>query len=180
MAFAASYLLAQSVWGSRFLIVAAPAYLLLVAIAATRLRPRRLQLIAVTLIAAWAALSGALQLTHRDKISWQPLVARMIQQEMNQSDSVHVYTRQGVTGTTIQYYLDQASEQRLRVQYVDDFSDIDEAHFWLAFIRYRHDTGPLPLVIFAARGDMLGEAIEADAPGHKVIFIPVWRRAGMR
>jgi hypothetical protein len=178
IAFAASYLLTQSVWGSRFLIIVAPAYLLLVTIAATRLRPRRLQLIAVTLIAAWAALGGALQLTHRDKISWQPLVARMIQQEMSQSDSVRVYTRQGVTGTTIQYYLDQASELRLRVQYVDDYSEIDEAHFWIAFIRYRHDTGPLPLEIFAARGDLLGEAIEADAPGHKVIFIPVWRRAG--
>ena len=180
IAFAASYLLAQSVWGSRFLIIVAPAYLLLVAIAATRLQPRRLRLIAVSLIAVWATLSGALQLTHRDKISWLPLVARMIQQEMNQSDSVLVYTRQGVTGATIQYYLDQANEQRLRVQYVDDYSDINGAHFWIAFIRYRHDTGPSPLEIFAARGDRLGEAIEADAPGHKVIFIPVQRRSGMR
>lgn len=180
IAFAASHLLAQSVWGSRFLIVVAPAYLLLVAIAVTRLQPRRLRLIAVMLIAAWAAMSGALQLTHRDKISWQPLVARMIQQETNQSNSIRVYTRQGVTGTTIQYYLDQANEQRLRVAYVDDYSDINEAQFWIAFIRYRHDTGPLPLEVFAARGDALGEAIEADAPGHKVIFIPVRRRDGDR
>jgi len=177
IAFAASYLLAQSVWGSRFLIVAAPAYLLLVAIAATRLQPRSLQRITVTLIAASAMLSGALQLTHRDKINWQPLVERLIQQQMNQSDSLRVYARQGVTGTTIQYYLDQANEQRLRVQYVDDYSEINETHFWIAFIRYRHDTGPLPLEIFAARGDRLGEAIEADAPGHQVIFIAVQRRA---
>ena|SRR5437764_7589911 len=102
----------------------------------------------------------------------------MIQQETNQSDGVRVYTRQGVTGTTIQYYLDQASEQRLRIAYVDDYSDINDADFWIAFIRYRHDTGPLPLDLFAARGDILGEAIEADAPGHKVIFVPVRRRAG--
>ncbi|MEN3334270.1 MAG: mannosyltransferase [Blastocatellia bacterium] len=180
IAFVASYLLAQSVWGSRFLIVVAPAYLLLVALAATTLQPRKLRFIAVSLIAVWATLSGALQLTHRDKISWQPLVERMIQQETNQSDGLRVYTRQGVTGTTIQYYLDQASEQRLRVAYVDDYSDINAAHFWIAFIRYRHDTGPLPLDVFAARGDRLGEAIEADAPGHKVIIIPVWRREGTR
>lgn len=180
VAFVASYLLAQSVWGSRFLIVVAPAYLLLLSIAATTLQLRKLRLVAVSLIAVWAALSGALQLTHRDKISWQPLVERMIQQETNQSDGLRVYTRQGVTGTTIQYYLDQAGEQRLRVAYVDDYSDIDAAHFWLAFIRYRHDTGPLPLDVFAARGDRLGEAIEADAPGHKVILIPVWRREGTR
>jgi hypothetical protein len=178
IAFAASYLLAQSVWGSRFLIVVAPAYLLLVALAATRLQPRRLQRIAVTLIAAWAALSGALQLTHRDKINWQPLVERMVQQEMNQSEGVRVYTRQGVVGTTVQYYLDQANEQRLRVQYVDDYSEIHDAHFWIAFIRYRHDIGPLPLEVFAARGDTLGEAIEADAPGHNVIFIPVRQAEG--
>src|SRR5205085_7916365 len=90
VAFAASYLLAQSVWGSRFLIVVAPAYLLLVAVAATGVRPRRLRRIAVTLVAAWAALSGALQLTHRDRINWQPLVERMIQQETNSGERVPV------------------------------------------------------------------------------------------
>lgn len=176
IAFAASYILAQSVWGSRFLIVVAPAYLLLVAIAVTRLPRRGLRRTSVALIAAWAVLSGALQFAHRDKIDWRPLVERMVQQEINAGDNVHVFTRQGVTGTTIQYYLDQANEQRLRVRYVDDYSEINEAHFWLAFIRYRHDTGPLPLEIFAARGDQLGEAIEADAPGHKVIFVSVHHR----
>jgi hypothetical protein len=178
IAFAASYLLAQSVWGSRFLIVVAPAYLLLVAIAVTRLSSRRWRFIAVVLAAAWATLSGALQLTHRDKVNWQPLVAQMIHQEVNLSDDLHVYTRQGVVGVTTQYYLNQSNDERFRVQYVDDYSDINDAHFWLAFIRYRHETGPLPIEWFAARGDRVGEAIEADAPGHKVIFVPVWRRDG--
>ena len=178
IAFAASYALKQSVWGSRFLIVVAPAYLLLIAIAATGLRPRGLRHTVVTLMAAWAALSGALQLTHRDKINWQPLVERMIQRQANQSDGARVYTRQGVVGTTVQYYLDRANEQRLRVRYVDDYDDISEAQFWIAFIRYRHDSGPSPLDQFAARGDQPGEAIEADAPGHKVLLIPVRRREG--
>ncbi|HEY9230601.1 MAG TPA: hypothetical protein VIS78_00585 [Blastocatellia bacterium] len=180
IAFAASYLLAQSVWGSRFLIVVAPAYLLLVAVAATRRRPRKLRRLAVATLAAWAALSGALQLTHRDKINWQPLVERMIQSEMNQVSEIPVYTRQGVTGTTIQYYLDQAGEQRLRLRYLDDYSAIDAPRFWIAFIRYRHDTGPTPAEGLAARGDLLGEAVEADAPGHQVIFIPVEHRAPMK
>jgi Dolichyl-phosphate-mannose-protein mannosyltransferase len=180
IAFAASYLLKQSVWGNRFLIIVAPAYLLLIAIAATRLRPRQLRHLVITLMVVWAALSGALQLTHRDKINWQSLVARLIEQEANQSGGLRVYTRQGVVGTTLQYYLDRANEQRLRVRYVDDYDDINEAQFWIAFIRYRHDSGPSPLDLFAARGDQLGEAIEADAPGHKVIFIPVRRRDGNR
>jgi hypothetical protein len=176
IAFAASYVLAQSVWGSRFLIVVAPAYLLLISIAITRLSSRRWQFVAVAAVAAWAALSGALQLTHRDKINWQPLVAQMINQELNPVDGLHVYTRQGVVGVTTQYYLDRASEERFHVQYVDDYADINDAHFWLAFIRYRHETGPLPIEWFAARGDRLGKMIEADAPGHKVIFVPVWHR----
>ena len=177
VAFAASYLLAQSVWGSRFLIVVAPAYLLLIAVAATRLRPLKLQRLAIALLAAWAVLSGALQLTHRDKINWQPLVEGLIQREANQPGELSVYTRQGVTGTTLQYYLDQASEQRLRVRYVDDYGAIDEPRFWMAFIRYRHETGPPPSEVLAARGYQLGEAIEADAPGHNVIFIPVWHES---
>ena len=73
---------------------------------------------------------------------------------------------------------DRAKEERFHVQYVDDYGDINDAHFWLAFIRYRHETGPLPVELFAARGDQLGDAIAADAPGHQVIFVPVWRRDG--
>jgi hypothetical protein len=175
VAFAASHLFAQSVWGSRFLIVVAPAYLLLIAVAVTRLPSRALQTVAITLVALSALMSGALQLTHRDKINWQPLVARMIQQETTPADAVHVYTRQGVVGVTTQYYLNHANDERFHVQYVDDYADIDDAHFWLAFIRYRYETGPLPVEWFAAHGDQLGEAIEADAPGHQVIFVPVWR-----
>jgi 4-amino-4-deoxy-L-arabinose transferase-like glycosyltransferase len=175
IAFAASYLLAQSVWGNRFLIVVAPAYLLLVSIAAARIRPPRLRRAAVVLMIACAGLSGALQLTHRDKIDWRPLVERLTERETNAGEPVHVYTRQGVVGTTIQYYLDRAGEERLRVRYVDDYAQIDEAHFWIAFIRYRHESGPLPSAMFTTRGDRLGEAIEAEAPGHQVIFIPVWR-----
>lgn len=180
VAFTASYLIAQSVWGSRFLIVVAPAYLLLIAIAATTIELQVLRRVAVTLVAAWGALSGALQLTHRDKISWQPLVERMIQQTMKQSDDVQVYTRQGVVGTTVQYYLNQAGDGRLRVAYVDDFAEIDDAQFWIAFIRYGHDTGLRPDETFAGRGDALGEAIEARAPGHRVIFIPVRRDGNQR
>ena len=175
IAFAASYLLAQAVWGSRFLIVVAPAYLLLIAVAATELRRPALRRVVVALMAAWAALSGGLQLTHRDKVNWQPLVERMIQQQADSADRVSVYTAQGVAGITIEYYLNQANEQRLRVHYIDDYSQIADARFWIAFLRYRHETGPLPSEVFTARGDRLGEAIEADAPGHKVVFLHVER-----
>ena len=173
IAFAASYALPQSVWGARFLIIVAPAYLLLVATSVTRLRSPRLRVIVVALVAAWAGFSAVLQLTHRDKIDWRSPIAQMISQEPRAAGPVRVYTRQGVTGTTITYYLEQGNEARFQVEYVDDFADIEDGHFWIAFVRYRHETGPQPYQVFTDRGDRLGPVIEADAAGHSVLMVPV-------
>lgn len=175
-AFVASQMLPQSIWGARFLIIVAPAYLLLSSAAAMRLRPARVRIVTATLMILWAAFSGAGQLTNRDKIAWEPLVRRMIQAEADQPGLTKVYAKQGVTGVTVQYYLDNAGERRLRVEYADDFAELNDAHFWVAFLKYAHENHPLPQSVLTERGYKVGDIIEADAPGHKVFLFPAWRR----
>jgi uncharacterized membrane protein len=173
--FIASQVLPQSVWGIRFLIIVAPSYLLLLSIAAMKLRPEWLRTLTVTLMVGWMALSGGIQLINRDKIAWEPLVRRMIQAEPDQSELIKVYTKQGVTATTIQYYLDTANEKKLRVEYVDDYERSKEEHFWIAFLRYEHEHNQMPQSDLTEHGYKVGDVIEADAPGHKVFLCPVWR-----
>jgi hypothetical protein len=173
--FVASQVLPQSVWGIRFLIIIAPSYLLLLSIAAMRLRPKWLMTLTVSLMIAWVAFSGGIQLANRDKIAWEPLVRQMIQAEPDQLELIKVYTKQGVTATTIQYYLDSANEKKLRVEYLGDYTESRDEHFWVAFLKYEHEHNPLPPSDLVERGYKVGDAIEADAPGHKVFLLPVWR-----
>lgn len=173
--FVASQLLPQSVWGIRFLIIVAPSYLMLLSIAATRLRPVWLRTLTASLMIAWIALSAGIQLANRDKIAWEPLVRRLIQAEPDQFEPIKVYTKQGVTATTIQYYLDSANEKRLRVEYPGDYTESKDEHFWVAFLKYEQEHNPMPPTDLVERGYKVGDAIEADAPGHKVFLLPVWR-----
>src|SRR5262249_56770543 len=151
-----------------------------VAVSIFRLRPEALRTTVVAGVVAWAVLSGSLQLTHRDKVDWRGPIRQMIVSERRAPEPIRVYSRQGVAGNTVKYYLDQAGENGLQVEYTDDFAEIQDPHFWIAFVRYAHETGPLPYESFAARGDALGPIIESEAAGHSVFLVSVNRPEGPR
>jgi hypothetical protein len=176
LAFAASHSMTQSVWGLRFLIIAAPAYLLLVSIAALRLHTRWLRLAVASLIVVWAAACGFAQLGNRDKVSWEPLVRQMIQAEPARPGGTKVYTEKGNAGTTVQYYLNQANESRFEVVYIDYYTEPQEDRFWVAYLEYAFDAAPPPQKVLAERGYEIGDGIKAEAAGHKVFLFPARRR----
>jgi hypothetical protein len=175
IAFAASHLMTQSVWGLRFLIIVVPSYLLLVSIAALNLRPGWLRVLTASLIMGWAAVSGLAQLSNRDKISWEPLVRQMIQAEPAHPSITKVYTEKGNAGTTVQYYLNEAKEARFEVVYIDYYTEPQEDHFWVAYLQYAFEAQPPPQEILTERGYKIGDGIKAEAAGHKVFLFPVWR-----
>lgn len=173
VSFVASHALPQPVWAFRYLIIASPAYLLLVAEGAYRLRPARLRLAAVGLIVCWSSLSCFAEISNRDQISWQPLVERMIRLE-DQPD-VNLYVTDANVGNTVQYYLDQAGETRFQVSFVNGFESVGDDHFWVAFIRYRHETAPLIHMSLVNVGYDTGNVIEAQASAHKAVLFQVWK-----
>jgi hypothetical protein len=79
LAFAASYALPQSVWGTRHLVVAYAPYALLAGLALERLRPQWLRGAALTLLCGWLAAAAALALVRRDAApvwcAWEGLAA---------------------------------------------------------------------------------------------------------
>jgi hypothetical protein len=85
LAFAASYLLPESVWGERHLIVVAVPYALLAGVALTSLRPAWLKSAALVVLCCWFTLAGALTLVGRDEnyiwCAWENLAASAARDE---------------------------------------------------------------------------------------------------
>ncbi len=185
LGFVASHLLPQSIWALRYLIIAAPAYLLVVALAANDLRRAGVRIVFVLMIAGWATLSGLAEIINRDRVSWEPLVNRMIQAESyqsNQSESarlspVTVYVADPNIGNTIRFYLDKAGEKRILVDTVETLTSPPGEHSWVALIRYQHETQPPLWDSLTEAGYRVGDAIEARAASHSALLIPVWKSA---
>jgi len=173
LSFVASHVLPQPVWAFRYLIIAAPAYLLLVSEGAYRLKPTHVRLTTVALIVCWSSLSGFAEISHRDQIAWQPLVERMI--ELEDQPSANVYVTDANVGNTIQYYLDQAGETRFQVSFINEFDSVTDDRFWEALIWYRSETGPPPQASLANRGFRIGNVVEANAAAHKAILFQAWK-----
>ena len=85
LAFAASYVLPHSVWGTRHLIVSAGPYALLAGLALERLRPFWWKAAALTLLCCWLAAAGALTLARRQTLyvwcAWEGLAASAAAEE---------------------------------------------------------------------------------------------------
>lgn len=183
LGFVASHVLPQSIWALRYLIIAAPAYLLIVAVAATDLRPAGVRIIFVLMIAGWATLSGFAEIINRDRVSWEPLVNRMIRAESYQSNQseidrlspVPVYVADPNIGNTIQFYLDKAGESRIRVAAVETLTSPPGEHSWVALIRYGHETQPALQDALTEAGYQVGDLIEARAASHTALLFPVWK-----
>ena len=183
LGFVASHVLPQSVWALRYLIIAAPAYFLLVAVAAVDLKRSRFGVVVILLIAGWATLSGFTEMLNRNRISWEPLVNRMIEAEREQPDEAEISVVSPVdvlvadpnVGNTIQFYLDKAGETRLRVDTAGNLNAPPGKHSWVALIRYNHESQPSLQDSLAKAGYYVGDVIESTAAGQKAVLFPVWK-----
>ena len=139
LAFVASQVLTESLWGVRHLIIVAAPYLILVAVAAYRLRPLWLRTIMLALVIGWASLAGLYELTRTDKkIAWETLTHQMIQAEPAQSSGVKVYTLEEFVTLPLGFYLETAGDRRFHIITVEDINAATGEHFWVAF---RNSTG---------------------------------------
>jgi len=166
------------VWAFRYLIIAAPAYLLLVAAAAERLKSRRLRIAFVVLIAGWAGVSGFVEAFNRDRVAWEPLVQRMIQAEPDTASAkpIAVYVTDPNIGNTVQFYLDKAGDARFQIVMSEDLTRPGGDHWWVAFIHYDHENQPLLQDSLKEAGYRVGDVIEARAPSHRGEVVPVWKK----
>ena len=172
IAFTVSQLFRQSVWVPRYLIICAVPYVILVAIAFYRLRPKPLRIAALLMLVAWAGLSGFTYAGYSDRAPWQPLIQQMIQAEHDFQDVVPVYVfRRPRHVGPVQYYLDSANEKRFRVSFTRDTAEIVGERFWVAVEQSVKE----PLVsALVQRGYRVGHGFGAGDPDQKIFLIRVW------
>ncbi|MET0649293.1 MAG: glycosyltransferase family 39 protein [Pyrinomonadaceae bacterium] len=199
LAFVASYVLPQSVWGTRHLIVAFGPYALLTGLALGRLRPAWWRASALLLLCCWVALVGALGLARRQAAhvwcAWEGLAASAARDGAGAGD---VYAFEDLVAYHLWFALER--DGRFRVVSVEgapgvaedpgyflprDFDGVAVANtdalrgerFWAAFRDADWDESRQPLKLITERGYRAERVYEASAQGQRA-FLVLFVRAG--
>ncbi len=199
LAFVASYVLPQSVWGTRHLIVAAGPYALLAGLALGRLRPVWLRSASLLLLCCWVALVGVLSLVRREPVyvwcAWEGLAASAARDEARPTD---VYAFEDLVAYHLWFALER--EGRFRVVSIEgapgvaedpayflprDFRGVASAttdalrgeRFWAAFRDANWDESRPPLKLIIERGYRAERVYERAAQGQRA-FLVLFVRTG--
>lgn len=199
LAFAMSYVLPQSVWGTRHLIVAAGPYALLAGLALGRLRQAWWRWAALGLLCCWLAFVGTLNLLRREPAyvwcAWEGLAASAARDNQGPGD---VYAFEDLVAYHLWFALER--EGRFRVASVKGAPGVPEdpayflprdfdgvglarvealqgASFWAAFRDTSWDESRPPLKLIRERGYRPARVYETAAQGQRA-FLVLFVRAG--
>lgn len=192
-AFVASYVLPQSVWGPRHLIVAAGPYALLAGLALGRLRLAWWRSATLLLIGCWFALVGALGAVRREPAyiwcAWEGLAASAARDE---AGAAEVYAFEDLVAYHLWFALERGG--RFRVVSIEgapgvaedpayflprDFGGVSVAttdalrgeRFWAAFRDTNWDESHPPLKLILERGYRAERIYETTAQGQRAFLV---------
>jgi hypothetical protein len=206
VAFALARVLPQSIWGTRHLIIIAPVYLLLAAVALVSLRrPVWLAVTLKLLLACWLTLAAMLWLMRRDAppvwCAWETLAQRVVEADAGAGGEVRVYAAEDLVAYHLWYGLISTGEGRFRVVSVknlpgaaedrafflprgfDEVAAVDasaamrEEHFWVAFRDASGEAEHTLLRLLAERGYEVSTRFEVAGSGQKAFVLSAKRRA---
>jgi hypothetical protein len=171
ISFCASHALPQSIWAVRYLIISAPPFMMLLAIACMKLDYNWLRTTIALLLFGWSALSGSVQMGHRDMVAYEPIVRRLIESESERPAFAKIYTDNYNMASTFNFYLEKASDTELRAAWVNDYAEAEGDEFWVAFISYAHDTQEEVEGGFRNRGYEVSEGFKVEAFTYEVVLL---------
>jgi hypothetical protein len=201
LAFVASRALPLSIWGTRHLIIVAVPYLLLAAIAISRLRPEWLRITVALLLGCWLFLAGSGTLLRRGDTyiwcAWDQLGQQLIQRPAAPPEVVNVYAFEELVGYHLWFALAE-SPGKFKVGLirgvpgvledpayfvprafsditVQDVSAVDEKHFWIAFRDTEFNEERQPLKILRDRGYKIREVLRVDATEQRGFLVELKR-----
>jgi uncharacterized membrane protein len=196
-AFILSYALPQSIWGARHLIIAAAPYLLLAALALTRLRPVWLRVAAFVILGGWLAFAALANGLRREEAliwcAWEGLAAQARQAEVSETP-VNLYAFEDLVAYHLWHALDAGRDARFHVMVVKrvpglkedpayflprrfdgvtvtDASAITADRLWLAFRDASLSEERPPLNLLRARGYHIERIFETGAQGQRAFLV---------
>ena len=171
ISFCASHALPQSIWAVRYLIISAPPFMMLLAIACMKLDYNWLRATIALLLFGWSALSGFVQMSHRDMVAYEPIVHRLIESESERPAFAKIYTDNYNMASTFNFYLEKANDKKLRAAWVNDYAEAEGDKFWITFMSYAHETQEEIENSFKNRGYEVSEEFKVPAFTYEVVLL---------
>ncbi|MCP5109885.1 MAG: hypothetical protein GY953_03525, partial [bacterium] len=113
VAFLVSYILPESIWGHRHLIVCAAPFLIGCVVAARQVPYRYVRGGVFLMVIAWMTYSVRVNLSRTDlKLHWDALVTQMIEREESSGDRVVLYSLDPYLHYSVWFYLEMWKEER--------------------------------------------------------------------
>ena len=175
ISFWASQVLPQSIWAVRYLIISAPPFLMLLAIACMKVDLNWLRIAIAILLFGWSALSGVVQMSHRDVIAYEPVVHRLIESESEQPAVTKIYTDNYNIASTLNFYLSKANDNKLQAVWVNDYNEVVGDEFRVTFMSYAPETQEEIEGILKSRGYVISEQSKVEAFTYEVVLLRVER-----
>jgi hypothetical protein len=197
--FFTSYVFPQAMWIDRYFIFVAAPYLLLVSIAALRIRPTWARNAIVASLVVWSALAGYQDMiTNRvawespqlgSRMEWESLAKQISLAEQAQTGPVKIYTlpvlSKGIhTGfwavdQSLNYYFELLGDERFEIEYAHNLQmilkDVQDSHFWVALFDLGQFQNVSPQEVFLNNGYSVEATIEERHLGNRLIFLSVSR-----
>lgn len=180
LTFAASFGPRQSIWAERALMGCVAPFLMLVAMAACRLRRGLANLVVLGLFALSTA-SGVYYLSRPHKLPWDTLTSQIAWAESDATEPVPVYSVECFITDPLQYFTaEQRTADRLRVAPINPkaIDQIREPHFWIVYREFGKKAWLVdrpPEEVLASKQCQIGKAIEIANEGMLVRAVPVRR-----
>jgi uncharacterized membrane protein len=198
-----SWLLPQSIWGTRHLIIMAGPYMILAAVALNRLRPIAAKSTVLILLGCWLFLAGTITLLRPEEphiwCSWEQLSRQMVEHRTAPNEDVKVYAFEDLVAYHLWFALEESGGARYKVSVikgltgmledrayflprafdeiaVEDINALTEEHVWIAFRAQTWDETRPPLKTVAERGYKTGKVLRAEADGQRAFLVELWRK----
>lgn len=202
LALLASWVLPQSIWGTRHLIIVAVPYLLLAAVALARLRSEWLRISALLLLGCWLFLAGTGLLLRRPDTyiwcAWDQLGQRIIQSQPNSAEAIKVYAFEELVVYHLWFALQEKDRGKFKVGLikgvpgvredpayflprafndiaVQDLSALIEKHLWIAYRDTDFNEQSPPLKTLKGRGYEVQDVLQVEATGQRAFLVRLER-----
>lgn len=171
MAFAASVVLTQSVWGERHLIIVAVPYLLTVAVSVFYVERAWMRRSVVVLLVLWSGLAlAAGMMRAEDRVPWKGLAQHLIENETASRGPTTVYAFEGWTAAPLEFELADIGSRQIRVVVVGDAGAASAEHFWVVFREPASHAQGDPRGYLEQRGCRFDAERTAENGGQRVVL----------
>jgi mannosyltransferase len=196
--FGLSWLLPQSVWGTRHLIIVAAPYAILVSVAIIRLPVQWMRIAVCLILGSWFLLAGIAWAVARPPLyiwcAWEPLARQVEITEPQPGEEVHVYAFEDLVAYHLWFAFDSLDRRQFKVTVVKNlqgiqedpayflprrFNEITEANvtqitednIWIAFRAPRWDETRPPLSTLGNMGYAMRDVDSIQAQGQQAFMV---------